>query len=90
MFGMNWEQIRSLLVKVLAIGGGFVIGKWGITSGSWEAITALVLAALTVIESLRANTQTAIVKAAEAQPAVKKIEVNDPAIVAATGPKVTS
>jgi hypothetical protein len=90
MFGLNQEQLKSAIVKILAIAGGFVAGKWGITSGTWEAISAVILAVVTLLYSFKANTPTALVKAAEAMPEVKKIEVSDPAIVAATGPKVTS
>jgi hypothetical protein len=93
MFGMNQEQLKSVVVKVLAIIGGFVAGKWGITSGTWEAISALVLAAVTVFWSFKANTPTSIVKAAEAMPEVTKIEVTPSSGIAnpaVTGPKVTA
>lgn len=89
MFGMNQEQIKSAIVKILAIAGGFVAGKWGITSGTWEAISALVIAAFTVFWSFKANTTDSIVKAAESLPKVDSIKVNDPDLAANNGPKVT-
>ncbi len=90
MFGLNQEQVKSAVVKILAIAGGFVAGKWGITSGTWEAISAVVLAVLTLLYSFKANTPTALVKAAESLPEVSAVKVNDPSIAAATGPKVTT
>jgi hypothetical protein len=90
MFGMNQEQIKSAVVKLLAIVGAFIAGKWGITSGTWEAISGVVLAVVTLLFSFKMNTSTAIVKAAEAMPQVTHITVSDKAIADATGPKVTT
>jgi hypothetical protein len=90
IFGMNYEQIKSLIVKVLALGGGFFIGKYGITTGAWEAIVAAVVALFTVYSSFKSNTDTSLVKAAEGVAAVDSIKVSDSAIAEATGPKVTS
>jgi hypothetical protein len=90
IFGMNYEQVKSLIIKVLALGGGFFVGKYGITTGAWEAIVAAVVALFTVYASFKDNTDTSLVKAAEGVPAVDSIKVSDQAIASATGPKVTN
>lgn len=91
MFGMNGEQVKSVVAKILTFASAYVIGKWGITSGSWEAISALVMAALTLVFSFTSNTPTAIVKAAENLDAVKGVQVTAASGIApVTGPKVTT
>ncbi len=91
MFGINIEQIKSVVVKLLALASAYVVGKWGITAGTWEAITALVVAVFTVISSFTSNTATQIVKAAEGLDAVKSVKVTAASGIApVTGPKVTT
>lgn len=89
MFGMNWETAKSLIAKVVAMIGVWVMAKYGLSSGTWEAITGIVMAVASLLWSVKANTPTSLVKAAESMEAVDSIKVNDQSISDATGPKVT-
>lgn len=89
MFGITWPTIESLISKGLAMLGVWVVQRYGLTDGTWQSISGIIMSILGLLWSIKSNTPTAIVKKAENLSTTTGIQSTDKGIVDATGPKVT-
>ncbi len=73
------DQVLSVVRWVIATGGGYAAGKGWITADQTNLIAGVAVAAVPLVWSILAHTQTAQVRTVAAMPGVEKIVTNDQA-----------
>ncbi len=72
---MNQDQVLSGARSIVAILGGYAIGRGWITTDQLTLITGVVVAIIPLMLGIRANTNSAKMASVEAMPDVQKIVV---------------
>ena len=93
MAGMNWEQVKGVLERLLTMAFMYAAGKGWIPADIVGSLVTIAVSVGSVIWGLKVNTQSSLVQATAALPSVEKVVVTGPEMAAnltQPGAKVTT